>query len=92
MQGNKLMALFGDEDEEESQREFDAMMDQTLEQGDQMETAIKSMDNLNLNKALNNELEEAHDSLFKAAAADDEEEPSPGFMKTYSERISSEVK
>ncbi len=58
-----------------------------------MESAIKSMDNLNLNKALDQELEEAHDSLFKASAADelDVEEPA-GFMKKYSDKISSEVK
>ena len=49
------------------------------------------MDNLNLNKALDNELQDAHDKLITAASKeDDEEDEQAGFMKKYSEKVSSQ--
>jgi len=50
------------------------------------------MDNLNLNKALDNELQDAHDKLIKAASKEDTEEgdEQAGFMKKYSDKVSSE--
>lgn len=77
-------------DEEESQQEFDKVLDDTIGKGDQLQAAVHSMDNLNLNKALNNELQDAHDRLIDAASQQDgEEDEQAGFMKKYSDKVSS---
>ena len=51
-----------------------------------MQDAVHSMDNLNINKALTNELQEAHDMLYEAGSAD-EDHSDDGFMKKYSDRL-----
>ena len=51
-----------------------------------MQDAVHSMDNLNINKALTNELQEAHDMLYEAGSSD-EDHSDDGFMKKYSDRL-----
>ena len=92
--GEKLMALIDSSaasEEEQSQKEFDKVLDDALGKGDQLQAAVHSMDNLNLNKELGSQLQDAHDNLINASQQEHEEgDEQAGFMKKYSDKVSTQ--